>query len=186
MLRMQKWQEEDGGVKQSLRGGIPSTPRQATRQQAASPASPGRKNPRAGREKRRASAGFTRIPGAASNRKKYRSPATLSFRVQGQEQILCAGELASCPSWARAWWQQGRGRGMFWGLRAVLPTVRPGSAALEGRYLSCSMRGGPWSKGAFISPGARWLLLSCTRASVRVWAVNPAVEVGAGGRGSGA
>lgn len=114
------------------------------RKQAASPASPGRNNPGAGREKRRASAGFTRIPGAASNRKKYRSQLLIFPSAWPAEQSLCVGGLVSCPSGSQA----GAG-GCFGGLRAVLPM------AGEGRDLSSSMR---WGRGA----KARSLALGCS------------------------
>lgn len=93
--------------------------------QAASPASPGRNNPGAGREKSRASAGFTRIPGAASNRKKYGSQRLIFPSAGPAEQSLCAGGLASCPggSWAGA-------AGCSGGLRAVLPMARGGKGPL--------------------------------------------------------
>lgn len=102
-------------------------------------------------------------PRSGFQQEKIPEPVALSFRAQGQQNkgsaAPCAAELASCPGRGCAWGQ--RGWGMFRGPHAVLPTARLSSAAWEGRYRSPSTPGSQ-SKRAFVNPGVRWLLLSCT------------------------
>lgn len=131
------------GVKQSWGSPQPHVYR------AVSLASPGWNSPQAGREKRRASAGFTRIPGAPSNRKKYRSWSP--YLSECRDSRTKPARPRAQQSWRAA--PAGAVHGTA-GLGDVLgsPCCAP----------HCQAELRSWSKRAFVNPGLRWLLLSCT------------------------
>lgn len=155
MLRMQKWQEEDGGAKWSLRqGGSPqSHAEQPGSRQRAPPAQAGKIH---GQEERSAEhppaspASQEQLPTGKNTgaRPPYLSECRDNKNKSCAQESWRAAPAGPVPGGSRA------GAGGCFGV-SVPCSPQSGQAQLpwRERCLCCSMRGGPWSKGAFISPG---------------------------------